>query len=231
MNEKIFIEYPGKESVRSNPMPKDTCPGLAREEEMISLDTSFGDIWDVLDYLGKNHRAYLPILAAVLIHMSCMDNYKVKTSERECWDIFIDGSTKNYIESQAKRATFYEINFSKRVWETLNDMFSGICIRGQNMSFEAFIKYFDVLLMNEDSKYAYEAVSTEEATYNDWKYKKGRINTVGTCLNVIGYLEGKMTLSILLNRYQKGRGTISFPISQYSIISDEIITQVQNMDC
>ena len=104
-------------------------------------------------------------------------------------------------------------------------MFNGICIRGQEMSFEAFIKYFDVLLMNEDSKYAYEAVSKEEATYDDWKYKKGRINTIGTCLNVIGYLEDKMTLSTLLDKYQKGRGTISFPIPQYPIVSDGIITQ------
>lgn len=225
MNEKIYIEYPGKETTRSFPMPKDTCPGFASAEGMVTLDTSFGDIWDVLDYLGKNHKAYLPILATVLIYMSCMKDYKEKVAERECWDIVIDGNIKQYSESHARRATFCEINFTKRVWETLNDMFNGICIRGQEMSFEAFIKYFDVLLMNEDSKYAYEAVSKEEATYDDWKYKKGRINTIGTCLNVIGYLEDKMTLSTLLDKYQKGRGTISFPIPQYPIVSDGIITQ------
>ena len=78
-NEKIFIEYPGKETVRNNSMPKDTCPGFANEEGMLVLDTSFGDVWDVLDFLGKQHKAYLPILAAVLIHMSSMKNYKMKT--------------------------------------------------------------------------------------------------------------------------------------------------------
>lgn len=93
------------------------------------------------------------------------------------------------------------------------------------MSFEAFIKYFDVLLMNEDSKYAYEAVSMEKATYDNWKYKKGRINTIGTCLNMIYYLEEKMTLSVLLDKYQKGRGTIPFSIPQFAGVSDGIITQ------
>ena len=225
MNEKIFIEYPGKETMRNVPMPKDTCPGFAKEEEMITLDTSFGDIWNVLDYLGKTHKAYLPILAAVLIHMACMDNYKEKNIDRECWDIIIDGKDKTYVSSCARRAAFYEINFTKRVWETLNDMFSGICIRGQNLSFEAFVKYFDVLLMNEDSKYAYEAVLKEEANYDNWKYDKGRINTIGTCLSVISYLEDKTTLSTLLDNYQKGRGTIKVSISQYPIVSEGIITQ------
>ena len=106
MNEKIFIEYPGKETVRSVPMPKDTCPGFASAEGMVTLDTSFGDIWDVLDCLGKKHKEYLPILAAVLIHMSCMCKYREKTLERECWDIKIEGNTKTYIESTARRATF-----------------------------------------------------------------------------------------------------------------------------
>ncbi|MDY2912689.1 MAG: hypothetical protein SOT58_11685 [Agathobacter sp.] len=226
MNEKIFMEYPGKETIRNNPMPKDTCPGLANSGGMVELDTSFGDIWDVVDNLGKSHKAYLPILAAVLIHMSCMCNYREVTSDRECWDINVaDEGVKNYVESHARRATFYEIDFTKRVWETLNDMFSGICIRGQSMSFEAFIKYFDVLLMNEDSKYAYEAVSMEKATYDNWKYKKGRINTIGTCLNMIYYLEEKMTLSVLLDKYQKGRGTIPFSIPQFAGVSDGIITQ------
>lgn len=225
MNEKIFIEYPGKETARSNPMPKDTCPGFASSEGMVTLDTSFGDVWDVLDYLGKNHKAYLPIIAAVLIHMSCMDNYKEKTLDRECWDVTIEGKDRNYSEAYVRKATFYEINFPKRVWETLNDMFSGICIRGQKMSFEAFIKYLDVLLMNEDSKYAYEAVSKEESTYDDWKYSKGRLKTIGTCLNVIDYLEDKMTLSALLDKYQKGRGTIGFSTPHFSRISDAIIMQ------
>lgn len=225
MNEKIFIEYPGKESTRSVPMPKDTCPGYSREEEMITLDTSFGDIWNVLDYLGKTHKAYLPILASVLIHMACMDSYREKNIDRECWDIIIEGDNKTYVLSSNRRAAFYEINFTKRVWETLNDMFNGICIRGQNLSFEAFIKYFDVLLMNEDSKYAYEAVMKEEADYDNWKYDKGRINTIGTCLSVIGYLEDQITLSTLLDNYQKGRGTIKVSISQYPIVSDGIITQ------
>lgn len=225
LNEKIFIEYPGKETTRNNPMPKDTCPSFANEEGMITLDTSFGDIWDVMDYLGKNHKAYLPILATVLIHMSCMKQYKAKTSSRECWDIVIDENGKTYTLSQERIATFQEINFTKRVWETLNDMFSGIRIRGQEMSFEAFIKYFDVLLMNEDSKYAYAAVNDGDATYENWSYKKGRIKTIGTCLSVIDYLEDKMTLSTLLDKYQRGRGTIPFSISQYSDVSDGIISQ------
>lgn len=227
LNEKIFIEYPGKETTRTNPMPKDTCPGFANETGMITLDTSFGDIWDVLDYLGKNHKAYLSILATVLIHMSCMKNYKAKTMDRECWNIVINENDKSYVASQTRRATFLEINFTKRVWETLNDMFSGINIRGQEMSFEAFVKYFDVLLMNEDSKYAYSAVNKGEATYENWSYDKGRINTIGTCLSVIGYLEDKMTLSTLLDKYQKGRGTIPFSIPQYPNVSDGIVSQEQ----
>ena len=228
LQEKIYIEYPGKESVSSTPMIKDTCPGLSKDETMISLDSSFGDIWDVLDYLGKNHKAYLPVLAAVLLHMSCMDVYKLKTSHRECYDIEVFQDDRTYRRTTDISATFYELSFSKRIWETLNDMFPGICIKGQTMSFEAFIKYFDVLLMNEDSKYAYKAISAGKATYDTWKYKHGRVNTIGTCLNVINYLKDSISISSLLNGFQKGRGPIGFSVTRYASVTEGIITQADN---
>lgn len=224
-NERIFIEYPGKEAMASSPMVYDTCPGLANEEQMITLDTSFGDIWNVLDYLGRSHKAYMPVLATVLIYMSNMLNYRCVDTVRQCFDITIDSEEKNYVEIEPIRATFYELNFTKRIWETLNDMFTGINIKGQELSFEAFIKYFDVLLMNEDSKYAHKAIQNEETTFDTWNYRNGRTNTIGTCLNVVGYLDEKISMSDLLDKFQKGRGTMSFPIRKYPDISDNIITQ------
>ena len=195
LNEKIFMEYPGKESIGNAPMPKDTCPGFACDNNMIELDTSFGDIWDVMDLIGRRHQADLPLLATVLIRMANMIDYKKKNLSREAYDIVIEGTEKTY--------------------------------DGQEMSFEAFIKYFDVLLMNEDSKYAYKSCAFEGCsyTYETWNYKQGRVNTIGTCLNVIGYLENKIRISELLDGFQKGRGTMKFSIPKYSSITDDLVKQ------
>lgn len=227
LNEKIFIEYPGKESAISAPMPKDTCPGYSRDKEMIELDTSFGDIWDVMDLLGKKHQAYLPLLATVLIRMANMIDYKKKKIPREAYEILIDDTNKTYKQGEPIIAEFYQISLAKGTWETLNDKFAGITVKGQEMSFEAFIKYFDVLLMNEDSKYAYKACVLGDGsnTYETWKYEQGRIKTIGTCLNVIGYLENKIKISELLNGFQKGRGTMPFSIPKYSSITDGLVKQ------
>lgn len=222
-NEKIYIEYPGKESVATKAMPYDTCPGLANESSMITLDTSFGDIWDVIDYLGKNHKAYLPILASILIYMSNMLKYRNVDKLRECFDITIRGEDKKYTAVEPIQESFYELNLTKREWKTLNDMFDGISIRGHSLSFEAFIKYFDVLLMNEDSKYAYKAILNGQ-TLESWKYQNGRTKTIGTCLNLIGYFSNQISISDLLNKFQNGRGTMSFPVKKYSEISNNIIT-------
>ena len=227
LNEKIFMEYPGKESIGNAPMPKDTCPGFACDNNMIELDTSFGDIWDVMDLIGRRHQADLPLLATVLIRMANMIDYKKKNLSREACDIVIEGTEKTYDIATPINMELYQIEFHKRTWETLNDKFSGISIKGQEMSFEAFIKYFDVLLMNEDSKYAYKSCAFEGCsyTYETWNYKQGRVNTIGTCLNVIGYLENKIRISELLDGFQKGRGTMKFSIPKYSSITDDLVKQ------
>ena len=227
LNEKIYIEYPGKETEASVPMPKDTCPGYARGTEMIELDTSFGDIWDVMDIMGRRHQADLPLLATVLIRMANMVDYKKKNLSRECFDITINEDGRCYDQSVPQMAEFFVLDFPKRTWDTLNDKFSGISIKGQEMSFEAFMKYFDVLLMNEDSKYAYKGCVLDEnpSSYENWKYDKGRVKTIGTCLNVVGYLEEAIKMSDLLDGFQKGRGTMLYPISKYSLITENLVRQ------
>ena len=54
LGEKIYIQYPGKESDadRKQVMPLDFRPELQKADGEFIPDISFGDIWDILDKIG-----------------------------------------------------------------------------------------------------------------------------------------------------------------------------------
>lgn len=67
--EKIYIQFPGKESIKNPAMPFDFRPKLQLEDGSMLQDASFGFIWDILDEIGKEHKAYLSYVAAIFVRM------------------------------------------------------------------------------------------------------------------------------------------------------------------
>ena len=74
--EKIYIQYPGKESAdRKQIMPLDFRPELQMVNGDFISDVSFGDIWDILSEIGKEQKKVLPFVASIILRMGYMHGY------------------------------------------------------------------------------------------------------------------------------------------------------------
>ena len=72
------------------------------------------------------------------------------------------------------------------------------------MSFEAFLRYNDLLALNEDVKYWYRATVLGG---KDWKADGvGRVNTMLTHLTVIGFQSQKVHFASLIERFSRSKG-------------------------
>ena len=65
--EKIYIQYPGKESTNKEPRPLDFRPELETVNGTFMQNITFGYIWDILDEIGRTHNGYLCLIAALII--------------------------------------------------------------------------------------------------------------------------------------------------------------------
>ena len=118
------------------------------------------------------------------------------------------------------------IDFSDDFWYSLNDKIGDVeMFDGFMISFEAFIKYVDLLFQNEDCKYYYRNSVLAPRKDADM-LKNGRNSSSDANLAILNYLQGNKKLSKLLNEFQKGRGVTSFRKSDYSVVTNGIITNI-----
>lgn len=225
--EKIYIQLPGKESAESNsnPMPKDFRPKLQCTNGFMMQDASFGFIWDILEEIGKQHRDYLSLVAALFFRMGYMFDYMNSHNRYECSALRINSDNIEDIRQiEPIDLNWNSIELSDNIWFSLNNYIGNIPIsEGQSISFEALIKFFDLLLQNEDCKYYYRnAIQNNNRNYT---LKNGRTSTCDANLLVLYYLEGHCGISMILNKFQKARGVPTFRKSDYHIVTDGIVTQ------
>ena len=95
---------------------------------------------------------------------------------------------------------------------------------GQQISFEGFVKLVDLLFQNEDCKYYYKNVVINQN--QNYKYNNGRSNSSSANLLILNYLSGNVQLSDLLDSFQKSRGVPRFRKSDYSIVTDGIVINI-----
>ena len=57
--------------------------------------------------------------------------------------------------------------------------------------------------------------------------KNGRNSSGDANLAILSYLQKKKKLSDLLNEFQKGRGVTSYRKSDYSIVTDDIVVNLE----
>ena len=212
VGEEISVQYPGKESIRARGnRPWDFRPKLHTPDGTALKDLSFPDIWDDLSNLHTADKETLSFLAAVFFRMAFMVNYT--QSDEEYDYINLEGGSKGNL-----RLNMYKPNLSPDVLRELQER---IGVMPRNVSLEGYLLYNDLLVQNEDCKYYYRALHERNEA---WNFKTGRINTLFSHLSVIEFLQGGITFSEVMLRFQRGMGVAPCPIKNLDAITGGIIT-------
>lgn len=223
INEKIFIQFPGKEASENPAKPLDFRPKIQLENGEFALDLSFGAIWDILDEIGKNHNAYLNYVATIFFRLGYMYDYSYVSDKFRCFEVELDGGKEtNQSEVEEEQLAWYCLDLPQDVWYTLNDKIGLIELEnGQKISLEGFFKLVDLLFQNEDCKYYYKNVVINKK--DNYKYDNGRHNSSAANLLILNYLEGNVKISELLDAFQKSRGVPAFKKRDYSKVTGGIV--------
>ena len=198
-NEKIYIQYPGKETISSDDTkirPWDFRPKLQLSNGLFMKDLSFADVWDDLSEMRESNEEVLSLLATLFFRMSQLNDYVLAKDNYDFIDIDINSG--EIIKSGKISFTWQKPSFDKEILNKIQDVI-GI-EKTRNASLEAYLVYNDLLAQNEDCKYFYRAMIKNE----NWDSKVGRRNNLFTHINIIGYLQGHVKFSEIMNKMQYG---------------------------
>jgi len=225
--EKIYIQYPGKESdeSRKNPMPKDFRPKLEYADGTIMPDATFAHIWDILEKISKDYNGYLYLVAVMIFRMGYMYDYSKTNNLYERVALNMNnGKLVDSLLCDSINFNWHHLNISDDIWYTLNFLIRNIMAPNEQMiSFEAFIKYIDLLLQNEDCKYFY-IKTTDKKRKKPYNLENGRIQSCNSILLVLDYLRKNKSISELLGGFR--RGVASFKVSEYSKVTNGIVKKI-----
>lgn len=217
--EKIYIQYPGKESKsnkKSNIRPWDFRPKMILADGNYLKDLSFKDIWDDLIQQHELECEVINILAAVFFRMALMIDVKKEEDYYEYTDI--DSESKLKIGVGEEKLSWYKYSIDREVLRYLEEMIGGI----RGVSVEAYLYYNYLLVLNEDCKYYYRDKYVKD---KKWESNVGMYNTLLTHIEVIGYLQGNIKFSEIMNKFQNGRGVAPATQDLVCKITDNIISK------
>ena len=220
-NEKIYIQYPGKETISSNESkvrPWDFRPKLELRDGSLMKDLSFADIWNDLSEMHGTDKDVLSLLATIFFRMSQMIDYKIESKEYEYIDINMN--TGETIDKGKISFTWLKPTFDSQILKIIQDKIGIDKTRGASL--EAYLVYNDLLVQNEDCKYFYRDTVVNNTVWND---KVGRKNTLYSHMSVIEYLQGYIKFSEIMNRFQRGMGVAPFPAKSLSTITNGLVTK------
>lgn len=223
--EKVYIQYPGKESAENPKMPLDFRPRVKLKSGEFAIDLSFGAIWDILDDISVRYKASLKYVAALFFRLGYMYDYIQATEGYLCELVNVGKSGEKITGTEKIQLNWYSLQLSEDIWYTLNDRIGWIDLgNSQKMSFEGFIKMVDLLFQNEDCKYYYKNVVIKKEEKYD--LSNGRLNSSDANLFILNYLEGNVKLSKLLDAFQKSRGVPKINKREYSVVTDRIVINI-----
>jgi hypothetical protein len=187
--ERLFIQYPGKESarVRGVKRPWDFRPKLIRANGTVGDDLSFLMIWDALFELEEAMRARegaIRLLATLFYRMAFMLDHKPsRLSQLPSHSVPFPSDGDVSIGAPASVATteLFMYEPPKDAVDYLSSIVPECC----GMSLEAFLHYNDLLAWNEDCKYYHREAMKPSPK---WLCSTGRLNTLLTHINVIGFI-------------------------------------------
>ena len=213
--EKIWIQYPGKETLTGKPW--DFRPKMYMQSTSQHMpDLAFPDIWDDLADIHTGNPEALQVLAAVLFRMAYMEGYSKETKVCKFEDVNVE--TGEVVNCGEIEITFYAPKFDEEIISSLQSEIGSI----RGASLEAYLLYNDLLVQNEDCKYYYRDTYEKEV---EWNSALGRRNTLLTHLSVIEYIQGSVKFSAIMNRFQRGRGVAPIKLGSISSITGGIINK------
>lgn len=196
--EKIYIQYPGKETVQRGtrkPRPWDFRPKLLKADGSWLKDLSFKDIWDDL-YSLKDVNCDMSLIATLFFRMAYMLDSTPVTRALPYEDLDSNG---NVVNKGTIELTWYEYNPSNSFFEDFNIPKEAI----RNCSLLPYLAFNDYLAQNEDCKYYYRSVYERK---ENWNGSIGRKNTILTHMSVIAFIEGLLRFTEITDMFQRGMG-------------------------
>lgn len=213
MNEKIYIQYPGKENTeeRKDNSKKfnshDFKPVIITGANKVVPDMEFYDIFSCIETaICEDNRSInkdgIYILGSLLARMAYMIDYK-KASEKY-FSYFIENNS-NILSETNTELSWYKLELSNQVVSMLNSIFKkNIIFKGYEISIEAFLYYLDLIAQNEECKYS-------ERRQTKSQQKWGRINSCSSQMKILEYYLGKMTIGEVLSSFRSGVSPITKP--------------------
>jgi len=217
--ERIFIQYPGKESRTHKKNGKERKKTAIRPWDFRPIlyisgnvepheDMSFGTMWAAIfetpnKLTRKNKKETLRVLATLLYRMAFMiDHEEIKTFNTQYRDVTYkrDNVGKVSIKRKKKLPPVFKYKPNQQVL----DYISKNCPRWGDMSLEAFLFYNELLVWNEDCKYYYRNYRVRDDA--KWIASTGRINILLSHIRILGYILGDISLSDIFDGFAKQRG-------------------------
>lgn len=213
--EKVYVQYPGKESGREGDKvrPWDLRPKVEFLDGKFLGDISFKDIWNDLIELYEKDPELLPLLAAVLYRLSMLMDHELVVEGCEFIDVDMSENIKNKGTLNLKH---YKYSPDREVIDYLSERIGKI----GGMSYEAYMLVNDYLAQNEDCKYYYRDVILNKGK---WDGKIGRYNNLMTHVMIIGFLRGKIKFTDVTDQFQRMRGVAPIPEKSLPEVSDNLL--------
>lgn len=221
--EKIYIQYPGKESVnndKNKSRPWDFRPKIKNKNGEWMDDQTFSNIWDEIESLKKVDDAYLSFLASLFFRFSMLIDSKYVEEQYYYEDIDIKkGTIKNTGKITLK---WYKLNIDK---ECIKYISSKVPNMGGNFSTESYLIMNDLLCKNEDCKYYYRDKMINK---KEWNHEIGRHNTYRTHISIINFLEGNITFSEIVGMFSRQNGVAAITDNDIEKVTGGIIKKINS---
>jgi len=228
--EKIYIQYPGKESAaktikgkdrkESARRPWDFRPKVILPSGELVPDLSFGHIWGVLFensevLAAKSEADAIKVLSVLFYRMAYMVDHKLAPiSEMEIYT----ASGKVFSEK-----VMVPHPYPMYMYSPLKEAIEAIpnYLQWCGMSLEGFLFYNDLLAWNEDCKYYYRAKEIKKSS--SWLNGVGRMNTLLTHLRFLGCCLRLIPLATVFEDFSRGKGVSPASNADMKKICPELI--------
>lgn len=211
--EKIYIQYPGKESVLTGAKcrPYDFRPKIVTAEGRKLRDLVFADMWRIVEDLNEGHHQLLKLMATLFFRLGRMTLHRDIEQEYVCESLDAD---ENVVHTVNRNLHCFRVDISADIMESLNFHAGSLHIDERTtISLEAFLYFFELLLQNEDNKYYFKKGNLTS----------GRIPTSDSMLLLSAVLFGRIKLSVLLQRFVSGFGVARCSVREIEPATDGLV--------
>ena len=213
--EKLYIQYPGKESAREkNPRPWDFRPKMMLSNGEWLKDLSFKDVWDDL-YAFRDLNVDMSYIATLFFRIAYMLDCVLTTRELDYEDVNQSGEV---INRGKIKLTWFEYNPAQEIID--GAYISNNSLRGAALL--PYLAYNDYLAQNEDCKYYYRSVHDRKES---WNGNTGRRNTLLTHMSVIAFIENKLKFTEITDMFQRGMGVAPIPTKLIEDVTSGRVTK------